>query len=333
MTIMFSLHHGSALGAPDNQLVVRLFNSWVGQFSVSLVGTGRTLLVCGSLFVFSYFGIGPHLVAREGNEWAGHLGHGLCSRTSVSVGSSDVFCETQEPGPDTLITNSLFDCSIFGSGTSLSPLVGSEDTSLLLEVHPHFHIIPDSVPNSLLVKAASGLVTLDTVPSVTHCSRTSVSVGSYDVFCETQESGPDILITNSLFDCSTFGSGNFPSPLVSALNSVLVKAGAGSVTLDTVPSVMLYSRTSVSDSSSDVFCETQEPGPDFLITNPLFDCSTLGSGTLPLSMVESVDTSLQFEVPPLFQINQDSAFTMIRSFGFGRLRRFSPSRHGPVSRF
>ena len=86
-----------------------------------------------------------------------------------------------------------------------------------------------------------------------------------------------------------------------------MKAQAGSVTLDTVPLVMLYSRTSVSDSSSDVFCETQEPGPDSLITNPLFDCSTLGSGTLPSPLVESVETSLQFEVPPLFPVIQESA--------------------------
>ena len=99
------------------------------------------------------------------------------SRVTLSYAAPRVFCDhdilsilAQRSVPR--ITNSLFDCSTLGSGTSSFSLAESVATSTLLEVPPLFLSTPDSAPNSLLVKARAGLVTLDTVPLVMLCSRT-----------------------------------------------------------------------------------------------------------------------------------------------------------------
>ena len=55
-------------------------------------------------------------------------------------------------------------------------------------------------------------------------------------------------------------------------NSLLVKARDGMITSDSVPLVQPYSRTLVPVSSSGVSREMEEPGSNFLITIPLFDC-------------------------------------------------------------
>ena len=165
------------LGALVNQLVVRLFNSLVGHFPSLLVDSVDTSL---RIEVSPHFHTIPVSVP---NSLLVKAATGLvtldtvplvtlCSWTLVSVGPSDVFCETQEPGPDILITTRCSTVQLLGR-------VESEDTSPLIEVTPNFHTIPDSVPNSLLVKASIGLATLDTVPLVTLCSRSSVPVGSF----------------------------------------------------------------------------------------------------------------------------------------------------------
>ena len=108
------------------------------------------------------------------------------------------------------------------------------------------------------------------------------------------------------------GSASSPAPGNSGLifgpsspNLLLVQPRLGMVASDSSSRVTLYSQQPRAFCDLDtlpILAQCSVPW----ITNSLFDCSTLGSGTSPSPLAETVDTSTLFEVPPLFLSTPDS---------------------------